>query len=76
MALDLSELVAVSHTAIVTQECQEGVIGARSSLPDLAAAGEAVGMVGNGARLGAAARSASLRLQKTWFSLFDLFLCK
>ena len=58
MALDLSELIAAPHTAVVTQECQEGVIGAKSSLPELAAAGEAVGMVENVARLVAAARSA------------------
>ena len=60
MALDLSELVAVGHTAIVTQECQEGVIGAKSSLPELAAAGEAVGMVNNVARLVAAGADGEL----------------
>lgn len=56
MALDLADLVAAPHTAIVTQECQEGVIGAKSSLPDLAAAAAAVGMVENVATLVAAAR--------------------
>ena len=56
MALDLADLVAAPHTAIVTQECQEGVIGAKSSLPDLAAASAAVGMVGNVAKLVTAAR--------------------
>jgi nicotinamidase-related amidase len=37
MALDLRELVDASHTALVTQECQRGVIGDLSQLPELAA---------------------------------------
>jgi len=37
MALDLRALVDASHTALVTQECQRGVIGDLSQLPELAA---------------------------------------
>lgn len=48
----------LSHAALVTSECQNGVIGARSVLPELAvAARESV--IPNGARLCAAARMAS-----------------
>jgi nicotinamidase-related amidase len=42
MPLDLASLVAPAHTALVTQECQRGVIGDLSALPELAAAGQAV----------------------------------
>ncbi|MEN8183022.1 MAG: cysteine hydrolase [Myxococcota bacterium] len=38
MALDLRELVDPSHTALVTQECQRGVAGDLSALPNLAEA--------------------------------------
>jgi nicotinamidase-related amidase len=38
MALDLSSLADPSHTALVTQEIQRGVIGDGSALPELAAA--------------------------------------
>ena len=37
MALDLRVLVDAAHTALVTQECQRGVMGDLSQLPDLAA---------------------------------------
>jgi nicotinamidase-related amidase len=37
MALDLRALVDASHTALVTQECQRGVMGDLSQLPELAA---------------------------------------
>jgi biuret amidohydrolase len=36
MALDLRELVAPAHTALITQECQRGVMGELSQLPELA----------------------------------------
>jgi nicotinamidase-related amidase len=42
MPLDLRELVAPRHTALVTQECQRGVVGDLSALPDLAGAARAV----------------------------------
>jgi len=38
MALDLSELTLPAHTALVTQECQRGVVGDLSALPALAEA--------------------------------------
>ncbi len=36
MAIDLKELVSPAHTALVTQECQRGVMGDLSALPELA----------------------------------------
>ncbi len=36
MPLDLSEIARPEHTALVLQECQEGVVGPKSVLPDLA----------------------------------------
>ena len=36
MPLDLAKLVDPAHTALVTQECQRGVIGDLSQLPELA----------------------------------------
>ena len=56
MSFDLADLVAAPHTAIVTQECQQGILGAKSSLPHLAEAAAAVGMLDNVAKLVAAAR--------------------
>ena len=38
MALALRDLVDPAHTALVTQECQRGVVGDLSALPELAAA--------------------------------------
>jgi nicotinamidase-related amidase len=56
MALDLRALVDASHTALVTQECQRGVIGDLSQLPELAA--EAQRALPQMAALVRAARSA------------------
>jgi len=55
LPVDLESLAAPSHTALVVQECQRGVIGDRSALPELAeaAAGD---LIPNIARLAAAAR--------------------
>jgi len=44
MALDLAALLAPDKCALITQECQRGVIGDRSALPELAANARA-GMV-------------------------------
>jgi biuret amidohydrolase len=60
MSIDLTELVAPSHTALVLQEVQDGVVGARSALPALADAAAAVDLVGNCARLARAARAAGV----------------
>jgi len=57
MAVDLHELVAPEHTALVLQEVQNGVIGSPSVLPALAEAAAAVDLVGNCARLAHAARA-------------------
>lgn len=56
MAVDLSELCAPGHTALVLQEVQNGVVGSPSALPALAAAAAAVDLVDNCARLAARAR--------------------
>ena len=42
MPVDLVSLVDPSHTAVVTQELQGGVVGAESALPELAEAAEPV----------------------------------
>ncbi len=59
MPIDLAALVAVGHTALVTQECQNGVIGTPAALPQLAEIAQRE-MVPNAARLAAAARSAGV----------------
>ena len=59
MALDLRELIDPSHTALVTQECQKGVIGPHAALPVLAEAAS-TRMIPNAARLAAAARVAGV----------------
>ena len=56
--LDLVTLLRPRHTALVTQECQRGVIGDRSVLPELARA--AAPMIANVACLAAAARQAGV----------------
>ena len=47
MPFDLAALVDPKHTALVTQECQQGVIGEKSALPDLAAGVARVDMIGH-----------------------------
>src|SRR5438552_2753394 len=56
MALNLVELIAPAHTALVLQEVQNGVVGTPSALPQLAAAAAAVGLVDHCAQLAARAR--------------------
>ena len=56
MPLDLDELIAPDHTALVLQECQRGVIGDLSSLPELAENARA--MIPNVASLVLSARKA------------------
>ena len=56
MAVDLAAMVDGGHAALLTMELQRGVVGDRSSFPELAAAVGAVGVVENTARLVAAAR--------------------
>ncbi|HEV3226509.1 MAG TPA: cysteine hydrolase [Acidimicrobiales bacterium] len=59
MAVDLPGLVAPEHTALVTQECQNGVIGDDAVLRELADAAK-VTAVPNIARLAVAARAAGV----------------
>jgi biuret amidohydrolase len=60
MPLDLRELVAPDHTALVLQEVQNGVVGERSALPVLAAEAAKVGVVARCAELARAARAAGV----------------
>jgi biuret amidohydrolase len=55
MPPDLRELVDPVHAALVTQECQNGVLGERAVFPELAAAARE-SMIPNAARLAKAAR--------------------
>jgi len=57
MAADLAELVDPAHTALVTQECQKGVIGEQAVFPALAEIARRE-MIPNAARLAKAARAA------------------
>ncbi len=59
MPLDLPALLDPGRTAVVTSDCQNGVIGAQSALPELAAAARDT-VVPNGARLLRAARAATV----------------
>jgi biuret amidohydrolase len=59
VALDLNELVAAGHTALVTQECQGAVVGDQAALPQLAEIAQRVA-VPNVARLAAGARAAGI----------------
>jgi biuret amidohydrolase len=60
MPLDLHELVAPDHTALVLQEVQNGVVGEPSALPMLAAEAARVGVVAHCAELARAARAAGV----------------
>ena len=58
MPLDLEQLADPGHTALITQECQRGVMGDLSQLPELASA--AVAILPNVAELVQAARAAGM----------------
>jgi nicotinamidase-related amidase len=58
--IDLGALVAPAHTVLITQECQQGVIGSQSVLPQLAAA--AGPLVSNVALLASTARQRGVRV--------------
>src|SRR3982751_1470895 len=60
MALDLGALIDPAHTALVTVECQENVIGSAAVLPMLADEARATGMIDNVAALVRAARGAGV----------------
>jgi nicotinamidase-related amidase len=59
---DLRDLVAPAHTAILTQECQRGVVGEHSALPQLAESARSSGMIDNVARLVDAGRLAGVEI--------------
>ena len=60
MPVDLSELVGGGRSAVLTMELQRGVVGDRSSFPDLARAVADTAVVANTARLLSAARTAGV----------------
>lgn len=61
MPLDLRSLLEPTETAVVTSECQNGVLGPHSALPDLADAARR-SMIPNGARLVHGARTAGVQI--------------
>jgi nicotinamidase-related amidase len=61
MPRDLGAVVDPAHTVLLLQECQKGVIGELSALPELAAAARH-GMIPNLERLVKAARAAGVRV--------------
>ncbi|MCB0996888.1 MAG: cysteine hydrolase [Acidimicrobiales bacterium] len=61
MATDISALVEPSTTALILQECQNGVIGELSALPALAEECRN-GLIPNAASLATAARNAGVRV--------------
>ncbi|CAO5239355.1 Nicotinamidase-related amidase [Frankia sp. AgKG'84/4] len=65
MAIDLAALLDPSHTVLLTQELQKGVVGEHSALPALAAAARDSGAVANAGRLAAGARAAGVGVLHT-----------
>ena len=59
MPFDVAALVDPAHTAVVTSECQNSVLGVDALLPELAASA-ASNVIPNGARVCAAAREAGV----------------
>ena len=62
MPIDLAEMVAPGHTAMLTMEMQRGIIGDLAVIPDLAAEVANQSVIANTARLAAAAREAGVRV--------------
>jgi nicotinamidase-related amidase len=60
--VDLGELAAPTHTAVLTMEMQRGVVGDRAAIPDLAAEVARQHVVEHTANLLAAARDAGVRV--------------
>ncbi|QUC60501.1 cysteine hydrolase [Streptomyces sp. A2-16] len=58
----LSELLAPEHTVLLTVECQQGVVGPDSALPELAREARASGALSNVARLVAAAHESGVQV--------------
>ena len=62
MAVDLRELAAPAHTAVLTMELQRGVVGDLALIPDLARAVDEAGMIEPTAGLLRAARAAGVAI--------------
>jgi nicotinamidase-related amidase len=62
MGPDLGDVVRPSHTILILQELQEGVVGPGAALKELAAAAETVGVIRHAGRLADAARAAGVRV--------------
>ena len=62
MSLSLPELLEPSRTAVVLQECQNGIIGTESGLPALAEIARSSGCIDAVTRLVHAARAAGVRV--------------
>ena len=60
--VDLAELVAPAHTAVLTMEIQRGVVGDLARFGDLASTVAGMGLVGTAARVAGAARAAGIRV--------------
>ncbi|MFF1380899.1 cysteine hydrolase [Streptomyces sp. NPDC058308] len=58
----LRELLDPATTALLTVECQQGVVGTESALPELAAAARTSGALGNVARLVDAAHQSGVQV--------------
>ena len=61
MPIDLTTLAAPAHTVLLLQECQKGVVGPLSALPELAEAAREH-MIPNVARLASVARKAGVKV--------------
>ncbi len=62
MPLDLRPLIAADHTAVLTMECQRGVVGDLSTVPHLRDAANSRNTFQNLGRLCAGARAAGVRV--------------
>ena len=62
MPIDLVEMVAPGHTAMLTMEMQRGIIGDLAVIPDLAAEVADQNVIANAARLATAARRVGVRV--------------
>jgi nicotinamidase-related amidase len=62
MSINLADLAAPAHTAVLTMEVQRAIVGDLSTIPALAEASAKVGLVPNIARVLHAARSLDIRV--------------